>query len=651
MGVVVYPQTTYNFGHPTKQEIEQTICIHGYLGRRHDISKSLSFTQLFDKSLQRSIQVVSTSKNQSSNTAHAKIKTLNIHSAVAVKGRLTRKQGSKKHSSNNESQSLTTTSQSTSRTKDVSRASRSGSMNDSALNEEDYEVQLEDIQLLNEFPKDIIVQEETNIPLEQRHLQFRQSAQLREVLKQRAEIAHRCREILRKADYVEIDTPQLVKSTPEGAREFLVPSRKKGAVYALPQSPQQYKQILMASGFTKYFQLARCFRDEDLRADRQPEFTQLDLEVSWISPEMFRAEVESLIESLWRENQDGHAKVMPVRQMTYNEAMSKYGSDKPDLRLGMEISRIDHVIPPDLVTKISSLTLPSVDYMKLSVSDNPAETRKFITKFMDSSEGEPFRSNPDGQPGLFVVDSSKPMNGLSAFGWEAAQQLEDEHDLKDGDLVVLQARPRSEQFTGGSTVMGNLRLAIHKAAVRDGLIPAPKGWEFLWIVDFPLFSPISSHISTSSDDPGQGGMAGLKSTHHPFTAPKTPEDVDKLLTNPLSVVADHYDLVVNGVELGGGSRRIHHAGVQELILRDVLKMPDERVQDFRHLLEVLRAGCPPHCGFALGFDRLVAMMLGYDSVRDVIAFPKNGSGEDPLVGAPSKVTQAQLETYFLRLVD
>jgi len=236
------------------------------------------------------------------------------------------------------------------------------------------------------------------------------------------------------------------------------------------------------------------------------------------------------------------------------------------------------------------------------------------------------------------------MFGLSALGFSSAQKLEADLDLQPGDLLVLQAR-KNEPFSGGSTSLGNLRLALHKAAVDKQLVEPPKGFKFLWVVDFPLFSP------SNDSDPGQGGAAGLSSTHHPFTAPKTPEDVELLLSAPEKVIAAHYDLVVNGVELGGGSRRIHNADVQEFVLRDVLKMSSERVEDFRHLLEVLRSGCPPHAGIALGWDRLIAVMLGRQSVRGVIAFPKSGRGEDLLVKSPNRVTEEQWKTYHLQVRD
>jgi aspartyl-tRNA synthetase len=282
--------------------------------------------------------------------------------------------------------------------------------------------------------------------------------------------------------------------------------------------------------------------------------------------------------------------------------------------------------------------------MKLHISDDPAETRRFVTEFMDSSAATPFNTNPDGQPGIFVYDERKPLQGLSAFGFEAAERVEDELALEEGDLVIIQAR-KNEPFSGGSTPMANLRLALHKAAVAAGHVAPPEGFEFMWITDFPLFSPIND------TDPGQGGSAGICSTHHPFTSPKSDEDVKRLKENPLEAIAEHYDIVVNGVELGGGSRRIHRADMQEFILRDVLEMTDERVEDFRHLLEVLRAGCPPHAGIALGFDRLIAVMLGKESVRDVIAFPKSGKGEDLLVKAPNEMTEEQLKTYHLQLAN
>lgn len=357
--------------------------------------------------------------------------------------------------------------------------------------------------------------------------------------------------------------------------------------------------------------------------------------------------VEGVIRRLWSSLMQDPVPAGPFRRVPYQEAMARYGSDKPDTRYGMEISRIEHLLPVDMVSKISPLTNPIVEVFKLEGNDNdPAATFEFVTRFLDSSEGAVFNNNPDGGPGVLVFDAKKPLCGLQPLGFEAAEHIEELLELDHGDLIILQARERTPFFSGGSTAIGDLRRALQKAAVSSGFKPAPAGFDFLWVVDFPLFSP-----STDSE-PGQGGASGFSSTHHPFTAPKTSADVDLLLTEPTKSVADHYDLVVNGVELGGGSRRIHDAAVQEFIFRDILQMPPQRLEDFSHLLDALRAGCPPHAGFALGFDRLVAVMLGKESVRDVIAFPKTGKGgEDAMVKAPSPITEEALETYHLRLRD
>jgi len=401
----------------------------------------------------------------------------------------------------------------------------------------------------------------------------------------------------------------------------------------------------MASGIPKYFQVARCFRDEDLRADRQPEFTQLDMEMSFATGEDVIFVIESLLRRLWKKMLSTDIST-PFPRMTYHEAMSKYGSDKPDLRLGMEMINIGELLPANLISKIGPHINPAVDAFKLHVSDNPHETRNFIKSFMDSPEGIPFITNPDGQPGIFIYDSRQPLDGLQPFGFQTAEYIEDTLNLTDGDLLVLQSR-KNDPFFGGSTPAGRLRLALHKAAVAEGFIDPPSGFKFLWVTDFPLFTP----NNTTEADPGQGGASGFSSTHHPFTAPKSPEDITLLSTNPLSAIADHYDIVLNGVELGGGSKRIHSSEFQRYVLEDVLKMSEERIKSFEHLLEVLRAGCPPHAGIALGWDRLVAVMLGKESIRDVIAFPKSGKGEDVLVKAPSKIEEEQLEMYHLRLKE
>lgn len=599
------------------------VILHGYLGARVDLSAKISFCSLLDSASERSIQIFSNRglASEQNSSSFASLREQTPHSPVVVTGNVKAKRRPRKESSSE-------------------NAALVGSHR-----HEDIEIDLHELHILNSFPASVTFSPDSGLQADERHLQIRQSGDLRHALAFRGQVATICRDFLTSREgFVEIETPLLFKSTPEGAREFLVPTRRKGQAYALPQSPQQYKQILMASGIPRYFQIAKCFRDEDLRADRQPEFSQLDLEMAFADGQDVIDCIESLIRKLWASCLRHDLPAGHFPRMTYHDAMASYGSDKPDLRLGMEFRRIGHMIPVDLTTKIGPLPDPIVEAFKFSVSDDVTKTRKFVGQFMDSTEAAPFVANPEGQPGIFVFDPRKPLNGLQPFGFEAAEVLEEKMELKEGDLVVLQARNNAPS-SGGSTALGRLRLALHKAAVAGGYREKPSGWNLLWITEFPLFSP------TSTEDPGQGGSAGLSSTHHPFTAPASLQDLDLLTSEPLQARAEHYDLVLNGVELGGGSRRIHDAKLQEFILRDVLKMGPERMKDFDHLLKVLGAGCPPHAGIALGFDRLIAVMLGKESIRDVIAFPKTGNGDDPLVKSPATITAEQLKTYHLKLDD
>lgn len=299
---------------------------------------------------------------------------------------------------------------------------------------------------------------------------------------------------------------------------------------------------------------------------------------------------------------------------------------------------------------ISDLEDPIVEACVFSFQDHadPKTTKSFITSLWDSLP-KALGNNPHGQPAPLFIDSSKPLSGLSSLGHEAADALlsSPDHPLSDGDVLVLQARPNAP-FTGGATALGTLRKHIYDEAIAQQLLPPDNTFHFLWVTSFPLFTPTDP---TTSTDPGQGGAAGFSATHHPFTAPLTPADFALLATNPLAAKADHYDLVVNGVELGGGSRRIHVAAVQEHVFREVLRMSDAGVAHFAHLLEALRAGCPPHAGFAFGWDRVCAT-LGYTgSVRDVIAFPKSKRGEEPVARVPGRVGAEEWGVYGLREVE
>lgn len=530
-----------------------------------------------------------------------------------------------------------------------------------------FEISVEDVVPLNHVSKDMNVQNGMAFTPKDRHLQFKTDNHLRMRIKQRSRAMALSRKRMFLEGFDEIETPLLFKSTPEGAREFIVPTRTKGMAYALPQSPQQYKQVLMASGVPRYFQLAKCFRDEDLRSDRQPEFTQLDLEMAFATP----ADVQKLMSRVLSQTLAPafgmiypkpfrlpvkHGEMAYIRSpsdnpdvpevslpsIRYDQAIALYGSDKPDLRMIGHLWRIDTWITSTMQKMMSSLTDPIVEAFSLETICSPREARDFLEKFMDGPIGQIYSQHPNGMPGIAVLDESKPLNGLAAFGHEAVDNIMDKIKPRNGSIFVVLCRP-PERVYSGSTPIGDLRRELFKAACKAGVVREPKRDMFypLWVTGFPLFTPASAEDKSAS---------GLCSTHHPFTSP-VPSKINilKLQADPLAVDGDHFDLVINGIEVGGGSRRVHDADMQEHIFRNVLKLPEERINDFAHLLRALRSGCPPHTGMALGFDRLMTILTRTDSVRDVIAFPKTGSGEDAFVGAPSPMTEEQLETYHLSL--
>ncbi|KAI8962522.1 tRNA synthetases class II-domain-containing protein [Daldinia sp. FL1419] len=636
------------------------VTVRGFIGKRKDVSSNLSFCELSDADdPDRKIQIVSTWEEEGSPQfiAHQDLKTIPAYSPVIAVGTLglppdhvkTRKAPSR------------------------------------------WDLKLRFVNCLNPFPKDIIVSKDAVWPPHQRHLQLRFDPLLRERLRLRSMLQPVVAKYLQSTKFLEIDTPLLFKSTPEGAREFLVPTRRQGYAYALPQSPQQYKQILMASGITRYYQWAKCFRDEDHRADRQPEFTQLDLEMAFSSAADCMKVVSKILDKIFLHlserwspieiNGIQHPKhvgldpaVLSINSRkklprdgiqryprvaftdmgykTYDQAMKQCGTDKPDLRVKLPymtlIRDAKKINPPEsFINKITSLKgRVTVDMIKLRLGLPPKAAGDFIRKFMDSL---PVKLSPESTPAVLVYDSSKPLNGLSVLGHEAAENLEEYTKskanefppCKDGDILIFQARKRGP-FYGGSTDMGRLRKAVYDAGVEQGHIPRDHSFKVIWIHEFPLFTP-----NEYTADPGQGGRAGISSTHHPFTAPLTDNDFFNAQKNPLQAKGDHYDLVINGVEIGGGSRRIHAAKHQDWILREVLKMTDEGMAEFSHLLEALRAGCPPHAGFAFGFDRLLTVLCNVPSVKDVIAFPKNNRGEDLMVRSPGLITAEQRKTYHI----
>ncbi|VBB72585.1 Putative mitochondrial aspartyl-tRNA synthetase precursor [Podospora comata] len=635
----------------------QTVTVHGFLSQRRISSKKLIFANVqVDNG--PSIQVVSHSEpGDESNPppgheAHLALRALPLHSPVAVTGTVVSQKGDRDLSASSQ--------------RDVPGSFPKGVTH--------LEISLQNIQPLNAFPKDIIVSKGVQFPPSARHLQIRFDEALQARIRARPKIGHELRKSLTDLNFTEVETPILFKSTPEGAREFLVPTRRAGLAYALPQSPQQYKQILMSSGIRGYYQFARCFRDEDLRADRQPEFTQLDLEMSFATGQDVMRTVESIMKDLMKSlnsqfelvqsdikerypvprrtppSSDPSSNPWPVSdkpfpRITYEEAMSRFGVDKPDTRIPFEITP-NVPLPESFTSMISPLPSPTIDtflFTPTTTTASPSirDTTTFIHTFLSTLPPALFSLNPNGQPAALIIDTSKPLMGLSPLSHSGFETITNLYpSLTSGDVIFFQARPPTP-FSGGSTALGQIRTLLYSSAVTSGFLPPSHQFNFLWVQNFPMFTP------NTETDPGQGGQSGFSATHHPFTAPLTDADVELMVTNPLAARADHYDLVLNGVELGGGSRRIHTAKMQEYVFREILKMSDKGVKQFSHLLEALRAGCPPHAGFALGFDRLCAVLTGTDSVRDVIAFPKSMKGEDLTVRSPGKITSEELGTYHL----
>ncbi|KAK3330129.1 tRNA synthetases class II-domain-containing protein [Apodospora peruviana] len=627
--------------------------IRGFLSKRRVQNAELVFANILVTN-GPNIQVTSASSQSYSQA----LRSIRLHSPVAVTGTITRLDK-----------------------EDFKAAKPDSPLSRFPSNVVNVELDLVTIKPLNVFPKDIILSRDVEFPASSRHLQIRFSNPLRSRLAARARIGLELRNSLDKVGFTEVETPILFKSTPEGAREFIVPTRSRNLAYALPQSPQQYKQILMSAGIRGYYQFARCFRDEDLRADRQPEFTQLDLEMSFATGQDVMDAVESLVTELpaslnaefrlvesrgeihplplrnsgnsqeRRDAQSGLAWpsfAAPFPRLTYQEVMTRFGIDKPDLRIPFEIRRVDQILPAEFVSMITNLKdQPIVEAFRFrpeTRNGNAVESSTtFVKKLINNL---PLGIRCHNVPTPIVFNTSKPMCGLSSLGFEGfealqscAPGLEDFQDLENGDIIFFLAR-ENKPFQGGSTALGMIRTAVYREAVSMGLLPRNLDFKFLWVVDFPMFMP------NNDEDPGQGGSAGFSATHHPFTAPLTDKDVELLTTDPLKARGDHYDLVVNGVELGGGSRRIHLAVLQEYVMRDILRMTDTGVEQFSHLLEALRVGCPPHAGFALGFDRLVAVLTHTESVRDVIAFPKSMKGKDLMVNSPGEITEEQMRTYF-----
>ena len=428
------------------------------------------------------------------------------------------------------------------------------------------------------------------------------------------------REVLAGHDFVEIETPTMTRSTPEGARDFLVPARlQPGSFYALPQSPQLFKQLLMVAGMERYYQIARCYRDEDFRADRQPEFTQLDMELSFVDTDDVIAISEELIKALWA--LIGYDVPTPLPRMTYADAMRRFGSDKPDLRFGLELAECTDFF------KDTPFRVFQAPYVGAVVMPGGAsQPRRTLDAWQDFAKQR-------GHRGLayVLVGDDGTLSGPVAKNLSDAERdgLATHVGASPGDCIFFSAGPAKSS----RALLGAVRIEIAK---RQNLID-PNAWAFTWVVDPPLFEPADEATAHGDVAVGSGAWTAV---HHAFTAAK-PEFEDSIDTDPGIVLADAYDVVCNGNEIGGGSIRIHRRDVQERVFAVMGLDKAEAEEKFGFLLEAFTFGAPPHGGIAFGWDRINALLSGMDSIREVIAFPKSGGGVDPLTGAPAPITPQQ----------
>ncbi len=504
---------------------------------------------------------------------------------------------------------------------------RSGAVNPN-LKTGDVEVRATALRILSEaetppFPVEENSKTKEELRLKYRYLDLRRPDLQRNLI-MRSEVATLTRQFLADEGFLEIETPMLTKSTPEGARDYLVPSRvHQGEFYALPQSPQLFKQLLMCAGYDRYFQITKCFRDEDLRADRQPEFTQIDIELSFADIDDVISVNEKLLKRMFKDTLDVDVE-LPIARMTYSEAMERYGSDKPDTRFAMELVNVSEVVKESEFGVFSGAIANSGCVRGINAKGQGDMSRKKIDKLVDLSKDF-------GAKGLAYLSINEDGTYKSSFAKfmsdEELSSLVDKMSAKPGDLLLFVADKDEVAFDA----LGSLRLELAKQL---DLIDEDK-FNFLWVVDFPLFE-----YSKEEDR--------YVSKHHPFTMPLE-EDMELMDTDPAKVRSKAYDIILNGNEIGGGSVRIHQTEIQEKVFKALGFSKEESYERFGFLLNAFKYGVPPHAGLAYGLDRLIMIMAKEDSIRDVIAFPKLKDASCLMTKAPSVVDEKQLEELGIEI--
>lgn len=505
---------------------------------------------------------------------------------------------------------------------------RAGATNEN-LETGHLEVIAKEMRILSEaatppFPIEEDSKTKEDLRLKYRYLDLRRPDIQRNIML-RSRVATLTRAFLAENGFLEIETPTLIKSSPEGARDYLVPSRvHPGKFYALPQSPQLFKQLLMCSGYDRYFQLARCYRDEDLRADRQPEFTQIDMELSFVDVDDVIEINEKLISRLFKDILNVEIN-LPIPRMTWQEAMDRYGSDKPDLRFGMELKNVSEVVKNTEFSVFSDAIKNDGSVRGINVSGQASMPRKKIDALVSFAKDY----GAKGLAYLAIEEDGSIKSSFTKFlKEEEIKELVDKMEGKPGDLLLFAADKNKTVWA----VLGALRVHIAESL---GLLKKDD-FKFLWVTEFPLFE--------YSEEDGR-----YYAVHHPFTSPMD-EDFEYIDSDPGRVRAKAYDIVLNGTEIGGGSVRIHQSDVQAKMF-DVLGLSKEVANErFGYLLEAFKYGVPPHAGLAYGFDRVVMLMVGADSIRDVIAFPKVKDASDLMINAPDTVDKAQLDELYIDTV-